>query len=54
MTLSSGKNNKLTDEEWKEMVALKNAINERPESVHPEKMEQFTEYFVRTMKHMGT
>lgn len=53
MTFSSRKNDELTDEEWNEMVALKNAINERPESVNPEEMEQFTEYLVRTMRQMG-
>jgi len=53
MTLSSGKNEKLTDAEWKEMTALKNAINERPSSVVPEKMEEFTEYLVRSLKEKG-
>jgi hypothetical protein len=53
MTLSSGKQTKLTDEEWKEMVALKKAINERPSAVVPEKMEEFTEYLVRSMREMG-
>ncbi len=53
MTLSSGKQNKLTDIEWNEMAALKNAINELPQSVVPEKMEQFTEYLVRSLKERG-
>lgn len=53
MTLSSGNQKKLTDDEWEEMVALKNAINSNPATVHPEKMEQFTEYLVRSMKEMG-
>ena len=53
MTLSSGKQTKLTDEEWNEMVALKNAINDRPSAVIPEKMEQFTEYLVRSIREMG-
>jgi len=53
MTLSSGKNNKLTDAEWNEMSALKNAINERPQSVVPEKMEEFTEYLVRSLREKG-
>ena len=35
------------------MVALKNAINERPEAVIPEKMEKFTEYLVRSIREMG-
>ena len=53
MTLSSGKQQKLTEDEWKEMIALKNAINNRPQSVVPEKMEEFTEYLVRSLKERG-
>lgn len=40
----------LTDEEWNELVALKNAINQNPASVHPEKMELFTELLVRSLE----
>ena len=40
----------LTDDEWNELVALKNAINENPASVHPEKMELFTELLVRSLE----
>jgi len=43
----------LTQEEWNELVDLKNAINEYPASVHPEKMERFTELFVRTLEGKG-
>ena len=39
---------KLSDEEWNELVALKNAINYNPASVHFEKMELFTELLVRS------
>jgi hypothetical protein len=53
MTLSSANQHKLTDAEFEEMVALKNAINELPQSVVPEKMEQFTEYLVRSLKERG-
>ncbi len=53
MTLSSGKTEKLTDKEWQEMSALKNAINERPQSVVPEKLEEFTAYLVRSLKEKG-
>lgn len=53
MTLSSANQNKLTDAEFEEMVALKNAINELPQAVVPEKMEQFTEYLVRSLKEKG-
>ena len=38
----------LTDEEWIEMVALKQAISENPASVHPDKMEYFTELVVKS------
>jgi len=40
----------LTDEEWNELVALKNAINQNPASVHPEKMELFTDLLVRSLE----
>jgi hypothetical protein len=53
MTLSSGKQTKLTEEEWKEMNALKNAINERPQAVVPKKLEEFTEYLVRSLRERG-
>lgn len=53
MTSSPNQNSKLTDDEWQEMIALRNAINTNPATVHPEKMEQFTEYLVRSMKEMG-
>lgn len=53
MTFSSKKDNRLSDDEWKEMIALRNAINTNPATVHPEKMEQFTEYLVRSMREMG-
>jgi hypothetical protein len=40
----------LTDQEWEEMAAIKRAINDYPASVHPDKMERFTELFVRTLE----
>ena len=43
----------LTQEEYNEMIALKNAINERPQSVVPEKLEEFAEYLVRSLKERG-
>ena len=46
----SKKGAKLTEEEWEEMSALKNAINQRPQAVVPEKMEEFTAYLVRSLK----
>lgn len=39
----------LTDDEWNEMSAIKQAINDHPASVHPDKMERFTELFVRSL-----
>lgn len=48
MTLSKPGTKKLTIEEWNELVALKEAINHNPASVHPEKMEKFTELLVRS------
>ena len=48
MTYSQSSAKPLTDEEWKELVALKKAININPASVHPEKMELFTELLVRS------
>ena len=53
MTYSNKHNSELTQTEWNEMVALKNAINYDITQVHPEKMEQFTEYFVRSLKERG-
>jgi hypothetical protein len=43
----------LTTEEWNELVALKNAINYNPASVHPKKMELFTELLVRSWEGKG-
>ena len=42
MTFSNKTNTQLTDTEYDEMVALKNAINEYPQTVVPEKMEEFS------------
>lgn len=53
MTLSSGKIDELSDDEWNEMIALKNAINERPQAVAPQKMEEFTQYLVRSLRERG-
>lgn len=52
MTYSKRKET-LTDEEHKEMVALRNAIHDLPQSVSPEKMEEFTEYLVRSIRENG-
>lgn len=43
----------LTQDEWQELIALKDAINYNPASVHYEKQERFTELFVRTLEGKG-
>ena len=53
MTLSSNRQGNLSAAEYAEMTALKNAINQSPQSVHPEKMEEFTEYLVRSLRERG-
>jgi hypothetical protein len=53
MTLPSKGQTKLSEDEWKEMAALKDAINQLPQSVSPEKMETFTEYLVRSLRERG-
>ena len=53
MTYANKRNTKLTDSEYNEMIALKNAINEYPQTVIPEKMEEFSEYLVRSLKELG-
>jgi hypothetical protein len=50
MTLSKTSTEILTNEEWNELVALKNAINDNPASVCAEKMEKFTELMVRSLE----
>ena len=53
MTLPSRGNENLTEDEWYRMTALKNIINERPAAVVPSKMEEFTEYLVRSLREKG-
>lgn len=47
------KSTSLTEEEFDELTALKNAINDNPASVHPSKMEEFTDYLVRSLRERG-
>ena len=49
MTFSSRKTTTLTDDEWNEMNALRKVITERPQSLVPEKMEKFTELFIKSL-----
>lgn len=53
MTYSFKNFSNLTDKEWNEMIAIKNAIDYDISQVHPKKMEEFTEYFVRTIREKG-
>ena len=53
MTLPSNGQRNLTDDEWNEMDALRKVIKQAPQTVHPDKMEQFTEYLVRSLREMG-
>ena len=50
MTHSKSGHSALTDEEFEELVALKNAITYQPSSVSAEKMELFTELMVRSLE----
>jgi hypothetical protein len=53
MTLSKTTTDYLTIEEWKELNALREAINYDPSQVSPQKMEKFTELFVRSLYGKG-
>jgi hypothetical protein len=53
MTLSKTTQTEMTQEEWDELVALKNAINDNPASIHPDKMELFTALLVKSLEGKG-
>jgi hypothetical protein len=53
MTSSKSVNSQLTEEEWSELVALKQILNQNPASLHPDKMERFTELLVRSWLSIG-
>jgi hypothetical protein len=50
MTYFQDKDKNLTDDEWNEMNALRKVMNQNPAALHPDKMEQFTEYLIRSMR----
>jgi len=50
MTLAKTGPETLSQEEWNELVALKDAITYRPSSVSAKKMEKFTELMVRSLE----
>jgi hypothetical protein len=53
MTFSKKTNTQLTDAEYDEMIALKNAIDYDISQVAAEKMEKFSDYLVRSLKERG-
>lgn len=53
MTLPKSSSEVLTQEEWNELVALKEAITYAPQTVSAQKMEKFAELMVRTLEGKG-
>jgi hypothetical protein len=53
MTHTRTNTTELSKDEWNEMIALKNAINYNPQTVIPEKMEEFSSYLVQSLKQRG-
>lgn len=43
----------LNTKDWDELVALKSAISYNPATVHPDKMEKFTELLVQSLYGKG-
>ena len=50
MTLPKTNAATLTEEEWNELVALKEAITYAPQTVSTQKMEKFAELMVRSLE----
>jgi hypothetical protein len=50
MTLSKTGTEILTQEEWDELIALKEAITYAPQTVSAQKMEKFAELMVRSLE----
>ena len=50
MTLPKTSAATLTEEEWNELVALKEAITYAPQTVSAQKMEKFAELMVRSLE----
>ena len=53
MTLPKTSTAILTEEEWNELVALKDAITYAPQTVSAAKMEKFAELMVRSLEGKG-
>ena len=54
MTFISKTTDHLTAEEKSEMEAIREMLHFTPHAVHPDKMEKFTNYLVRSMRKMET
>ena len=50
MTLAKTGTEILTEEEWNELIALKEAITYAPQTVSAQKMEKFAELMVRSLE----
>ena len=50
MTLAKTGSEVLTQEEWNELIALKEAITYAPQTVSAQKMEKFAELMVRSLE----
>jgi len=50
MTLAKTGTEILTEEEWNELIALKEAITYAPQTVSAHKMEKFAELMVRSLE----
>ena len=50
MTLAKTGTENLTQEEWDELVALKDAITYAPQTISAETMEKFAELMVRSLE----
>jgi hypothetical protein len=53
MTLAKTGTEFLTQEEWNELIALKDAISYAPQTVSSKKMEKFVELMVRSLEGKG-
>jgi len=50
MSLPKASSSTLNEEEWNELIALKDAITYAPHTVSVHKMEKFTELMVRSLE----
>ena len=50
MSFSQNATTELTSEEWKELNILRTEINHNPAAVSPDRMERFTQLFVKSLE----